>query len=141
MINRKMETSLEKIQSIYNNELQVLRKEFKSKNKIINKLLEMIENISNKAVQPNPLPIPQLHLEDDTNESERKEIKVSEINNTSNNQKGSQQEMNNLNLGKTNSTKKQPNNVKIEKRKEYYRSKNKFQSNTAKENITTEKGQ
>ena len=66
MINRKMKASLEKIQSIYNDKLKVLR------NKIINKLLETIENISNKAVQPYPLPIPQLHLEDDTNKSERK---------------------------------------------------------------------
>ena len=44
-----MESSLEKIQSIYNNELQVLRKELEYKNKIIN-----------KAVQPNPLPIRQM---------------------------------------------------------------------------------
>ena len=69
----------------------------------------MIENISNKAVKLNPLPVPQLHLEDesnDTNESERKEIKVPEINNTSNNQKDSQQKMNSLNLGKTNSIEK-----------------------------------
>ena len=64
IINRKMESSPEKIQSIYNDELQVLRKELESKNKIINKLLEMIENISNKAVQPNPLPIPQFYLDD-----------------------------------------------------------------------------
>ena len=80
-----------------------------SKSKIINKLLEMIENISNKAVKLNLLPVPQLHLEDEsnnTNESERKEIKVPEINNTSNNQKDSQQKMNSLNLGKTNSIEK-----------------------------------
>ena len=64
IINRKMESSPEKIQSIYNDELQVLRKELESKNKIINKLLETIENISNKAVQPNPLPIPQFYLDD-----------------------------------------------------------------------------
>ena len=105
MINRKMELSLEKIQSIYNDELQVLRKELEFKNKIINKLLETIENIGNKAVQPNPLPITQHYLEDDsndTNESERKKIRVPEINNTSNSQKDCQQEMNNLNLGKTN---------------------------------------
>ena len=56
MINRK-------IQSIYNDELQVLRKELESKNNIINKLLETIENIGNNAVQPNPLPIPKRHLE------------------------------------------------------------------------------
>ena len=105
MINRKMELSLEKIQSIYNDELQVLRKELEFKNKIINKFLETIENIGNKAVQPNPLPIIQHYLEDDsndTNESERKKIRVPEVNNTSNNQKGSQQEMNNLKLVKTN---------------------------------------
>ena len=99
-----MESSLEKIQSIYKDELQVLRKELESKNNI-NKLLEAIENIGNKAVQPNPLPIPKRHLEDnsnDTNESERKEIIVTEINNTNSNQKDSQQEMNNLDLGNTN---------------------------------------
>ena len=69
----------------------------------------MIENISNKAVKLNLLPVSQLHLEDEsnnTNESERKEIKVPEINNTSNNQKDSQQKMNSLNLGKTNSIEK-----------------------------------
>ena len=97
MINRKIETSIEKIKSIYNDESQVLTKELESKNKIINNLPEKIENISNKTVQANPLPIPQFHLEDDTKESERNKIKVSEINNTSNNQKDSQQNMNNLN--------------------------------------------
>ena len=66
---------------------------------------------------------------------------VPEINNTSNNQKDSQQEMNYLNLGKTNSIEKQLNDVKIKKRVEYHWSKNNLQSNTAKENITTEKGQ
>ena len=55
-----MESSLEKIQSIYNNELQVLRKEMEYKNKIINKTLETKENINNKAVQPNPLAIRQM---------------------------------------------------------------------------------
>ena len=54
MINRYMESSLEKIQSIYNDELQVLRKELESKNKVINKLQEKIENISKKAVQTIP---------------------------------------------------------------------------------------
>ena len=34
MINRKMESPLEKIQSIYKDELQVLRKELESKNNI-----------------------------------------------------------------------------------------------------------
>ena len=81
MINWKMEslqqksvTSLEKTQSIYTDELQIFRKELESKNQIINKLLEMIENISNKAIQPNPQPIPQLYFEDhsnNTNDSER----------------------------------------------------------------------
>ena len=46
--------------------------------------------------------------------------------------------MNNLNLGKTKSVEKQLNDVKIKKREEYYRSKNNLQSDTAKENITTE---
>ena len=139
-----MESSLEKIQSIDNDELKVSRKELESKNKIINKLLETIEHISNKAVQPNPLSIPQLYLENvsnDTKESERKEIKVPEINNRSNNQKDSQQEMNNSNLGKTNSIQKQLNDVKIKKREEYYQSKKNFRSNTVKENVKREKGQ
>ena len=104
-----MESSIEKIQSIYKDELQVLRKELEYKNKIINKLLETIGNIGNKAVQPNALPIPRRHLEDnsnDTNESERKETIVAAINNTNTNQKDSQQEMNNLYLGITNSIEK-----------------------------------
>ena len=50
-------------------------------------------------------------------------MKVPEINNTSNNQ-DSQQEMNNLNLRKTNSIEKQLNDVKIKKKREYYWSKN-----------------
>ena len=61
MINRKIESlqeksisSLEKIQWIYKDSLQILRKELKSKNLIISKLLETRGNISNKAVQPNP---------------------------------------------------------------------------------------
>ena len=88
MRNRKMESSLEKIQSIYNDQLQVLRKELESKKNIINKLLEAIQNFGNKSVQLKPLPIPKRHLEDDTkdtNESEGKEIVVPEINNTSKN--------------------------------------------------------
>ena len=40
------------------------------------------------------------------------------INNTSNNQRDSQQEMNNLNLGKTKSIEKQMNNVKMKKKKD-----------------------
>ena len=129
MINRKMESSLEKIQSIYKDELQVLRKELEFKSNIINKLLETIENIGNKAEQRDPLWIPKRHLEDDsndTNKSERKETIAPEIYNTSNNQIDSQQEMDNLNLGKTNSIEKQLNNVKIKKREEYYRSKKNF---------------
>ena len=83
-----MESSLEKIQSIYKDELQVLRKELESKNNI-NKLLEAIENIGNKAVQPNPLPIPKRHLEDNSNDTNESEIIVPEINNTNNSQKDS----------------------------------------------------
>ena len=66
------------------------------------------------------MPIPKRHLEDnsnDINESERNVIIVPEINNTSNNQQDSQQEMNNLNLGKSNSIEKQLNDVKIKKGK------------------------
>ena len=44
-------------------------------------------------------------------------MKVPEINNTSSNQKGSQQEMNNLNLGKTNFIENQMNDMKIKKEK------------------------
>ena len=62
MINRKKKSSLEKIQSIYNNELQVSGKELESKNNIISKLLETMENIGSKAVQPNLLPIPKLYF-------------------------------------------------------------------------------
>ena len=72
-INWKIESSLEKIQLIYNDELQVLRKELESKNKIIKKLLEAIENISNKAAQSKPLPILQLHLEDASNDTNQYE--------------------------------------------------------------------
>ena len=42
-INRKMESLLEKIQSIYDDEVQVLRKELESKDQIVKKLLETIE--------------------------------------------------------------------------------------------------
>ena len=62
MINKKMKSSLEKIQSICNDELQVLKKD------------RTIENLGNNTVQPNPLPIPKRHLEggsNDTNKSER----------------------------------------------------------------------
>ena len=52
-----MESSLEENQSIYKDELQVVRKELESKNNIIKKLLETKENVDNKAVQRNPLPI------------------------------------------------------------------------------------
>ena len=37
MINRKTESSLEEIDSVYNEELQLLRKELESKNQVINK--------------------------------------------------------------------------------------------------------
>ena len=59
MIKRKMKSWLGKNQSIFNDELQVLRKELESKNK--NNLTHLLS-------------IPQLHLEDNsnnTNESER----------------------------------------------------------------------
>ena len=52
-----MESSLEENQSIYKDEVQVVRKELESKNNIIKKLLETKENVDNKAVQRNPLPI------------------------------------------------------------------------------------
>ena len=64
-----MELSLEKIQSMYNDELQVLRKKLESKDKTIRKLLETIKNISNNAVQPNPLPMP-IHSENDSNDTD-----------------------------------------------------------------------
>ena len=48
------------------------------------------------------------------------------INNTSNNQKDSQQEMNNLNLGKTNSIEKELNDVKIKKGKNIIALKTRF---------------
>ena len=65
-----MELSLEKIQSMYNDELQVLRKKLESKDKTIRKLLETIKNISNNAVQPNPLPMPKIHPENDSNDTD-----------------------------------------------------------------------
>ena len=52
-----------------------------------------------------------------TNTSERKEIKIPEINYTNNRHKDSQQKMNNLNLGKTNSIEKKLSDVKIKKEK------------------------
>lgn len=91
-----------------------MSKKLESKSQILSKLLGTIEIICNKAVQLNILPIPQLHFEyntNDTKESEREEIKVLDINNTSNNQ------MNNLNFGKTDSIENQLNNVKIKKEK------------------------
>ena len=77
-----------------------------SKNQILSKLLGTIEIICNKAVQLNILPIPQLHFEyksNDGNKFEREGIKVPKTNNIRNNQKDFQQEMNNLNSGKTDS--------------------------------------
>ena len=50
MINRKLESSRQKVQSFYNDELQVLRKELESEKQIVNK--KTIENISSKPVQP-----------------------------------------------------------------------------------------
>ena len=96
-----MESPLEKIQSFYNDELQVLIKKLESKNNINNQLIETKENIGNKAVQPNALPILKRHLEVNSNDakmSKIKEIIVTEINNTSNNQKDSQPEMNYLEI-------------------------------------------
>ena len=64
--------------------------------------------------------IPQFNFQDDsndTNESEREEIKVPEINNASCNQKDSQQKIYNLNLEETDSIEKQLNDVKIKKKK------------------------
>ena len=64
-------------------------------------MIETKENIGNKAVQPNALPIPKRHLEVNSNDakmSKIKEIIVTEINNTSNNQKDSQPEMNYLEI-------------------------------------------
>ena len=52
-----------------------------------------------------------------TNTSERKEIKIPEINYTKNRHKDSQQKINNLNLGKTNSIEKKLSDVKIKKEK------------------------
>ena len=100
-----MESSLEKIQLIYKDELHVIRKELEFKNNIINMLVETMENISSKAVQPNPLPILERPLEaksNYTNKSEGKEIIGPEIINTNNSQQDSRQEMNNLNLGNIN---------------------------------------
>ena len=65
-----------------------------------------------------------------TNMSKRKEIKVPEINYTNNRHEDSQQKMNNLNLGKTNSIKK-TERCENKKREEYYWCRNNFQSNTA----------
>ena len=116
MINRKMESPLEKIQSIYNDELQVLRKELESKNNINQKRQKILVTKQYNLTHCQS----QNHLEDesnDTNESERKWIIVPEINNTSNNQKNSQKEMNNLNIEKTKSIKKQLNDLKIKKEK------------------------
>ena len=72
--------------------------------------------ICNKAVQLNILPIPQLHFEyksNDRNKFEREGIKVPKTNNIRNNQKDSQQEMNNLNSGKTDLIEKQLNDSEI----------------------------
>lgn len=83
-----------------------MSKKLESKNQILSKLLGTIEIICNKAVQLNILPIPQLHFEyksNDGNKFEREGIKVPKTNNIRNNQKDFQQEMNNLNSGKTDS--------------------------------------
>ena len=76
IINKKMEllqeksvSSLEKVQTIYYDELKTLRKELKYKTQIINKLTETIENIINKSVQPNPQVIPEFYFENESNET------------------------------------------------------------------------
>ena len=93
-----------------------MSKKLESKNQILNKLLETIEIICNKAAQLNILPIPQLLFEyesNDRNKFEREGIKVPKTNNIRNNQKDSQQEMNNLNSGKTDLIEKQLNDSEI----------------------------
>ena len=47
--------------------------ELEPKSNIIEKLLETIENIGNKAIQPKPLPIRKHHLEDDSNDTNLRE--------------------------------------------------------------------
>ena len=83
--------------------------------------METTEN-SKKEVKPNPQPIPQFHFKndsDDTNKSEKEEIKALEINSTSNDQKDSRQEIDNWNLEKTDSIElTQP--VSKQFSKEYY---------------------
>ena len=73
MINKKMESlqeksvsSLEKVQSIYNDELQTLRKKLEYKIQTINKLIEMIENAIKKSVQPDPDIISEFYFEDES---------------------------------------------------------------------------
>ena len=73
MINKKMESlqeksvsSLEKVQSIYNDELQTLRKKLEYKTQIISKLIEMIENAIKKSVQPDPDIISEFCFEDES---------------------------------------------------------------------------
>ena len=81
--------------------------------------METTEN-SKKKVKPNPQPIPQFHFKDDsddTNKSEKEEIKALEINSTSNDQKDSRQEIDNWNLDKTDSLEKRLSDVKIKKDK------------------------
>ena len=119
IINKKMESlqgksisSLEKVQSIYNDELQTLKKELKYKTQVvINKLIETI--IVKKAVQPNPQPILQFHFKYESIET----FKSLEINSTSNDQEDSQQEKNNVSLENNDSMKKQLNDAKIKKRR------------------------
>ena len=69
-----MESPLEKIQLSYNDELKVLTKKLLLKNNIVNKFLETIENIINKAVQPNPLSILKRHLDGDSHDKREKII-------------------------------------------------------------------
>ena len=113
MINRKVESlqeksvsSLEKAKSIFNNELQVLRKELESKNQVINKLLETIENIRNKAFNLTHCQSRNLTL---------KTTQMIQMNLRE--KRDSQQEINNFSLGKTDSIEKQLSDVKIKKEK------------------------
>ena len=132
MINRKLESSLQKVQSFYNDELQVLRKELESEKQIVNK--KTIENISSKPVQPTANRATSLWRWLNW----YKRIWERGDQSTNNNQKDSQQEMNNLDLRKTDSIEKELNDVKTKKWEEYYRFKTNFQKNTTKESIATE---
>ena len=65
-LQEKSVSSLEKVQSIYNDELQTLRKKLEYKTQIISKLIEMIENAIKKSVQPDPDIISEFCFEDES---------------------------------------------------------------------------